>query len=330
MAPLVAGHGVADMTAQRFRNFHEGEARIQAESGVDTTSFDAGVDEPFRPEFHANEVQFVNRRTFSVAASVDCQGRPWASPLIGLADRLFSVESATTVLITPQDIGGDPLFDNIDATGELGVLYFDPSRRRRAKSLGKATSTPDRSINYRMHRHFGLCTKYIFKRQHDMTDKDLPAVGTMATTVQTPTDCLDANDRTQLESADTVFLASHHTEHGADATHRGGPPGFVTVIDDVTLSMPDYLGNGMFQTLGNLLLDDRIGLLSVDFNTGRTLQFTGHGRIQASQPDDLYSTRTLLITIDEIRTTWPSIGHWTDVEPFPLRPGLTNPATPLL
>lgn len=310
-------------------NFHEGEVRLQAESRVDTSTFDAMVGEGFQPRLQANEVRFVNQRTFAVAASVDSDGRPWASPLVRATGELFEVQDPKTVRIMPPRVHGDPLFDNVGDTGELGVLYFDPSHRRRAKSLGHGSIGPDGSIDYRMRRNYGLCTKYIFKRSHEAGER-----GDSTSTPGRQAPRLDHRladaDQVQLHAADTVFLASHHVDHGADATHRGGPAGFVTVIDDTHITMPDYLGNGMFQTLGNLILDERVGLLSINFATGRTIQVTGRGSIRASGPEDPYSERMLDITVDEVSTTWPDVGRWTDIEAFELRPGLRNPATPYL
>lgn len=309
-----------------LRNFHPGEARLQRESNIDTVAFDQAVDQPFRPELNPSEVRFVGQRTFSVAASIDGDGRPWASPLLGRPHALFTVHDDTTVVIRPQPVDGDVLLDNVRNQGEMGVLYFDPSRRRRAKSLGRGTVEADDAITYRMHRMFGLCNKYIYKRSHD------PAHVEPETTrpPEPVADRLSPDDRRQLERADTIFLASHSDQHGADPTHRGGPGGFITVVDDATLEMPDYTGNGMFQTLGNLLLDDRIGLLAIDFETGRSLQLTGRGSIRASDERDPYSRRTLVLAIDEARTSWLDIGTWTDIEAFELRPGLVNPATPTL
>ena len=152
----------------RLRNFHQGEALLQAESGVDTELFDSMVEEGFRPELSATEVRFVNQRTFGVAGSIDAESRPWGSPLVGPAGELFEVVDSTNVRIRPRSAPGDPLAENVRATGELGVLYFEPARRRRAKSLGRATVGSDGTISYRMHRNFGLCNKYIFKRGHEV------------------------------------------------------------------------------------------------------------------------------------------------------------------
>src|SRR5262249_17942352 len=90
---------------------------------------------------------------------------------------------------------------------------------------------------------------------------------------------LTCEQQAVIEQADTFFIASVHDGTGADASHRGGQPGFVRVLDPRTLRVPDYAGNNMFQTLGNIAADPRVGLLFVDFDTGMTLQLTGRARI---------------------------------------------------
>ncbi len=297
-----------------LRNFHVGEAQLQASAGIDTADYDARVDQPFQPELNASEVRFVGKRTFSVAASVDADGRPWASPLIGMAGELLVVEDLTTVRITPRPVDGDPLIENLRETGHMGVLYFDPSIRRRAKSLGTGIVGDDGAITYRMHRMFGLCPKYIYKRDHQPSATS-PGQGSGAASIA---DELSDDDSSQLRASDTVFLASFSEAHGADPTHRGGPAGFITVVNSTTVSMPDYHGNGMFQTLGNLVLDDRIGLTSVDFSTGRVLQLTGTGAIEEREPHGATSSRSLVISISEVRVGHVDVGEWTDIEAFDL------------
>jgi predicted pyridoxine 5'-phosphate oxidase superfamily flavin-nucleotide-binding protein len=76
-----------------------------------------------------------------------------------------------------------------------------------------------------------------------------------------------------------LFIASAHPHGGADVSHRGGNPGFVHVVDARTLLMPDYAGNTMFQTLGNLQVNPQAGLLLIDFASGATLQMAGTTRI---------------------------------------------------
>jgi predicted pyridoxine 5'-phosphate oxidase superfamily flavin-nucleotide-binding protein len=93
---------------------------------------------------------------------------------------------------------------------------------------------------------------------------------------------LTASQSALLAEADTLFLASRHPDAGADVSHRGGPPGFVVVAGPNTLRIPDYAGNMMFNTLGNLAVHPEGGLLLVDFESGDTLQLTGRATIDWS------------------------------------------------
>ena len=76
------------------------------------------------------------------------------------------------------------------------------------------------------------------------------------------------------------FMASVHPERGADVSHRGGPAGFVRVVNDRTLRIPDYAGNGMFNSLGNLLVDNRAGLAFLDFSRERLLRISGRAEVR--------------------------------------------------
>ena len=90
---------------------------------------------------------------------------------------------------------------------------------------------------------------------------------------------LDDRQQDWIRRADTFFIATRDAEAGADASHRGGNPGFVHVVDGRRLAWPDYSGNRMFQTLGNLESDPRAGVLFPDFVRGRTLQLTGRATV---------------------------------------------------
>jgi uncharacterized protein len=296
------------------RNFHEGEAQMQGDAGIDTAAFDAAVNQSYVPDLKPNEVEFVTNLTFGVATSMDSDGRPWTSPLFGARRQLFNVESPTTVRVRPVVSDGDPLLANVGSTRELGVLYFDPSQRRRAKSLGSGSVLPDGSIRYEMTRNFGLCPKYIFKRSHEHIEHSNRSDMPNTTDVR-----LSDTDQQQLARADTVFVGSFHDGHGADASHRGGPPGFVDVADETTVRIPDYPGNDMFNTLGNLQLNPRLSLLSVDFSTGRTIQLTGIATIDRA-PADAQELRTLTLSIAEVQVTWAHVGTWHDLEPYPRYP----------
>jgi uncharacterized protein len=100
---------------------------------------------------------------------------------------------------------------------------------------------------------------------------------------------LDADARAFIERADTLFVATHapaaageadvKTGRGADVSHRGGRPGFVKIEDERTLLVPDFTGNFLFMTFGNLQLNPRAGVLFIDFDSGDLLTLTGTAEV---------------------------------------------------
>jgi hypothetical protein len=86
-------------------------------------------------------------------------------------------------------------------------------------------------------------------------------------------------DRTFIESRPMFFLATADAAGHPDCSYKGGRPGFVRVIDARTLAFPSYDGNGMFKSLGNVLVNPHVGLLFVDFETPRRLRVNGRASV---------------------------------------------------
>lgn len=82
-----------------------------------------------------------------------------------------------------------------------------------------------------------------------------------------------------IQAADTFFLGSYYAQTGTDITHRGGLPGFIRVLSSSLIVWPEYVGNGMHQTQGNLTLDTSAGLLFVDWERHVLLQLTGKAQL---------------------------------------------------
>ena len=76
-----------------------------------------------------------------------------------------------------------------------------------------------------------------------------------------------------------------HPTRGADASHRGGASGFVRV-DGADLWWPDYAGNNMFTSMGNIAANPDAALLFVDFATGATLHLSGTATLEWIAPGD--------------------------------------------
>ena len=93
-----------------------------------------------------------------------------------------------------------------------------------------------------------------------------------------------AEDRAFIENASMFFLATADAEGQPDCSYKGGLPGFVRVTDDHTLVFPDYDGNGMFRSLGNILVNPKVGLLFVDFEQGDRMRVNGTADIRHEDP----------------------------------------------
>src|SRR5215470_14022744 len=93
------------------------------------------------------------------------------------------------------------------------------------------------------------------------------------------------DDKAFIESAIYFFISTADAEGRPDCSFKGGPPGFVRVTGDSELAFPDYDGNGMFKSLGNLLVNANVGLLFIDLHERpRRLRVNGEASVSRSDP----------------------------------------------
>jgi uncharacterized protein len=156
----------------------------------------------------------------------------------------------------------------------VGMIAIEFATRRRMRLNGRAQVGADGAITIRAQQVYSNCPKYIQSRRW----RGRPPESDATPVVQRQS-VLAEDQQRWIREADTFFIASHHPEGGADASHRGGLPGFVRVLNDHRLVWPDYAGNTMFQSLGNIAVNPQAGLLFIDFERGQTLQLTGRARI---------------------------------------------------
>jgi predicted pyridoxine 5'-phosphate oxidase superfamily flavin-nucleotide-binding protein len=88
-------------------------------------------------------------------------------------------------------------------------------------------------------------------------------------------DVIDAEDKAFIESLDMFFLATADDQGRPNCSYKGGEPGFVRVIDEHTVAFPNYDGNGMYMSAGNVLVNPDVGMLFIDFQRGRRLRLNG-------------------------------------------------------
>jgi hypothetical protein len=91
-------------------------------------------------------------------------------------------------------------------------------------------------------------------------------------------------DRAFIQRSAMFFVATADASGHPDCSYKGGLPGFVRVLDDRTLCIPDYDGNGMYRSWGNVLVNPNVGLLFLDFERPNRLRVNGVARIAADDP----------------------------------------------
>lgn len=97
-------------------------------------------------------------------------------------------------------------------------------------------------------------------------------------------DTISEGDRAFIEDRDMFFLATADAEGRPTCSYKGGDPGFVRVVDPHTLVFPNYDGNGMYFSAGNMLVNPHVGLLFIDFERGHRLRLEGVASIDLDDP----------------------------------------------
>ncbi|MFI2428455.1 pyridoxamine 5'-phosphate oxidase family protein [Streptomyces sp. NPDC018955] len=248
--------------------YHEGEQAVQRRAreghpGWGSPMFDGVIPAGFVP--------FLLRQRMLVVGAVDRDGAVWASALTGPAGFAEPV-GPSTLAVAAAPAPADPLHGVFAQRHDIGVLALEPQTVRRIRVNGTARQQDD-GLVVRTEQVLGNCPKYLQRR---LPVADAPPRTPRVVASGTG---LGADQRRLVEEADTFFIASHAPGHGADASHRGGQPGFVTAAGPRRLVWPDYVGNSFYMTLGNLQLDPACGLLFWDWDRGSFLHLTGRARV---------------------------------------------------
>lgn len=252
--------------------FHEGEQEAQRRAGQAALAERTGS--MIADRINDGARRFLEQQAWLVAARAGGDGAPWASILFGEVGFVNAPDQAQVVIDLQRvaRTAGDPFWTGLRAETDLGLLAIDLATRRRLRINVRVVEV-GASLRGVVREAYPNCPKYITPRQ--LCEGGAPARDLACHHGET----LDASRTALVRRADTALVASYHPARGADASHRGGPPGFVEVIDEATLRIPDYPGNGMYNTLGNLLVAPSAGLTFVDFAERRVLQITGRARV---------------------------------------------------
>src|SRR5262245_8801280 len=162
-----------------------------------------------------------------------------------------------------QDVAASfPILHQIAPGDHVGLLFIELATRRRLRVNGIVGKRLGDALWIRVAEAYPNCPKYIQRRELVSAADEKPAPHPAPSAEGT---VVDESLARLIRDADTFFVASAHPNGSVDCSHRGGKPGFITVEGN-TLHIPDYPGNSMFGTLGNLVLNPRAGLTFIDFD----------------------------------------------------------------
>jgi predicted pyridoxine 5'-phosphate oxidase superfamily flavin-nucleotide-binding protein len=275
--------------------WHAGERLLQERAGVGARMAELGprLLRDFMPEQHR---EFFAELPFLVAGTLDAEGQPWASLVAGPVG--FVQSPAPQLLRVRADASWDPAAGgHLHVGAAVGLLGLQAHTGRRNRANGRIAAIGAQGVDIAVAQSFGNCPKYIRPREAFHAATTAPAHRSVS-------ESLSAEALGIVRAADTFFIATAHPRageaharaEGVDVSHRGGPPGFVQVAADGALRVRDYVGNSFFNTLGNLQLEPRCGLLFVDHATGDQLQVAGRAELswEEGQPAAAPATGRLL------------------------------------
>jgi uncharacterized protein len=292
--------------------YHDGEIEVQTRAGVREEA--QRLCTLVQHELPPPAIEFLQKQPFAIASSMASDGSLWASLLPGAMQVL---DPHTIELPATSIRKDDPIAQNLAVHPQIGLLVIDLANRKRLRVNGCAALSAQ-GWRVQIQQTFFNCPKYIQTRH--LESISAPNCDSRA---QRRT-ALSEHDCHWISTADTFFIATSHAAQGCDASHRGGNPGFVQVMNDHQLVFPDYAGNNMFQTLGNLTHHPKAGLLLIDFEQGHTLQLSGQAVIIWEQ-DRCQSfpgaQRLVEFTIEQILAT-------QNVTPLRWQFGTFSPANP--
>ena len=260
------------MTDRQPKNpFHEGEIEVQERLGTRERVAAFGP-RMIRPTLIDQHREFYAQLPFLVLGSLDDDDRPWASIVTGQPGFL-STPDDVTLDVAALPILGDPLAENLKVDADIGVVGLQLETRRRNRMSGRITALREDGFSIGVQQSFGNCPQYIQTRAVSQIDRSQPKVS--------KSDRFDSVTEQKLINADTLFIATgfrndpEASNQGADASHRGGKPGFIRVERSQSIVFPDFKGNNIYNTIGNLAVNPRAGILVPDFQTGDLVSMTG-------------------------------------------------------
>ncbi|EME88073.1 uncharacterized protein MYCFIDRAFT_62660 [Pseudocercospora fijiensis CIRAD86] len=324
--------------------WHDGESEMQKLMRV------PDVDNPTLPALSPQLSNHLRIAPLIAIGTLDAERRPWTT-LWGSGQKGLSQPLGGSIvgIKTPVPAKYDPVVELLvgkEANGEVlrqedpgrmvSGLAIDLETRKRTKMYGRMIAGAllsrhdeiteqqehivETQLVLKIEQSLGNCPKYL-NRKHIVPARSNPEL--MSDSPQLSQQALEL-----IKKSDLFFVSSSQKELDMDTNHRGGPAGFLRVASNeasgAVLCWPEYSGNRLYQTLGNLLVTPRAGLCVPDFDTGDMLYLTGTTDILVGQDASSFLPRSNLA----VKVTVESARFVSQALPFRGVPGDASPYNP--
>jgi len=257
--------------------FHEGQLIVQkitGESEIAKTRIPM-----IRKSLHTTFIPFIEQQVLVFLGSKDSDENIWLSLLVGKRGfiKVPSISEITFDVAAINSDVEDVFFKNIKNNPTVGILFYEADRRARYRAWA-TTRIEKNQLCFDIKMGYPSCPKYI-QREFIKTTKEVK----VETSEHKKGTTLNELEKEWITKAHTFFIATQNNKGDIETSHRGGNPGFIEILEDGLLRVPDYFGNSMFSTLGNIFQNPKAGLLFVDYTKGETLQLSGLANLEFEQ-----------------------------------------------
>ncbi|AFL51566.1 putative pyridoxine 5'-phosphate oxidase superfamily flavin-nucleotide-binding protein [Sinorhizobium fredii] len=261
--------------------WHEGEMALQRQLGVEARMEEVGY-RVMRDHLIDQHREFYPLLPMVVLGAVDQDGDIWAT-LRAARPGFLHAPDAHRLTVELGRERADPAESGMNDGAAIALLGIDLGTRRRNR-LNGTLNRHAKGFDISVAQSFGNCPKYVQLR-HARFIRDPSQPPSVPPRVSSE---LDDVAGALVGQADTFFVATYadlSSGRQVDVSHRGGRAGSVHVGEDGWLTIPDFVGNRFFNTLGNIVVNPRAGLVFPDFATGVLLQMTGAAELLCGQPE---------------------------------------------
>ncbi|KAF2718413.1 oxidoreductase-like protein [Polychaeton citri CBS 116435] len=281
--------------------WHDGEREMRSAMRAPET------DNPTVPALSPQLANHMQIAPLLAVGTLDADNRPWttlwggdsnfARPLGGGIVGIRTVVTGQHDPVVENLVGKDPTGEVVRGSGRgrmVSGLTIDLETRKRVKLFGRmiagalgtreddeqragddGSSSAEIQLVLKIEQSLGNCPKYLNKK-HIVPAASRPSL--LSASPQLPQRAADL-----LANTDLFFISSSNHTYDMDTNHRGGPAGFVRVVSNdksgAVICYPEYSGNRLYQTLGNLKVNPLAGICVPDFDNGDMLFLTGRTEV---------------------------------------------------